>query len=338
MKELPRKFKRFIVSHGPQTSILVVGGVALVLGGMFLLGSPVFGLHDSTGGTSDGTKAQVQPSDSIASIKNKDSDKDGLSDLEERLYHTNPNNPDTDGDGYKDGEEVKNGYDPASKLSGGTQASSSGKQSSGSLLSLLNGDGTGGSVSAASAPAGTPSGLGGLGGLPNDQAQALGDAVLPNGQKVADLEVDQVLNKGSAPLPTVDRKAVKTTSDNSVARKTEYFNAVVKIGMSNDPFPPEYTVKKYLQDVEANNREMFEHMKVDAEAMLQEMQNLTVPAAMVDQHLHLLGILMASRDQLQQVLDSNLSSDSILALMGRSFFVMNEFTVFLQDTANALQS
>ncbi|MDD3285128.1 MAG: hypothetical protein PHG95_00590 [Patescibacteria group bacterium] len=42
-----------------------------------------------------------------------DSDFDGLSDYEElRVYGTNPLNPDTDGDGYNDGDEVKNGYNP----------------------------------------------------------------------------------------------------------------------------------------------------------------------------------------------------------------------------------
>lgn len=41
-----------------------------------------------------------------------DSDHDGLSNDLESLYTTDPSNPDTDGDGYKDGEEVANGYDP----------------------------------------------------------------------------------------------------------------------------------------------------------------------------------------------------------------------------------
>ncbi len=42
-----------------------------------------------------------------------DTDNDGLSDREEvEIYLTNPVNPDTDGDTYKDGDEVKNGYDP----------------------------------------------------------------------------------------------------------------------------------------------------------------------------------------------------------------------------------
>lgn len=42
-----------------------------------------------------------------------DTDADGLSDREEAVvYKTDPLNPDTDGDTYKDGDEVRNGYDP----------------------------------------------------------------------------------------------------------------------------------------------------------------------------------------------------------------------------------
>jgi hypothetical protein len=41
-----------------------------------------------------------------------DSDQDGLTDLEEISYGTDPKNRDTDGDGYSDGAEVRAGYDP----------------------------------------------------------------------------------------------------------------------------------------------------------------------------------------------------------------------------------
>jgi hypothetical protein len=41
-----------------------------------------------------------------------DSDKDGIPDDVERRLGTKPNASDSDGDGYKDGEEVLNGYDP----------------------------------------------------------------------------------------------------------------------------------------------------------------------------------------------------------------------------------
>ncbi len=42
----------------------------------------------------------------------KDSDGDGLSDVEEERLGTNPKNKDTDGDGYPDGLEVRTGHNP----------------------------------------------------------------------------------------------------------------------------------------------------------------------------------------------------------------------------------
>ncbi len=50
------------------------------------------------------------PAVSLAAL---DSDNDGLTDDEEmNVYHTDFQNPDTDGDGFLDGAEVKNGYSP----------------------------------------------------------------------------------------------------------------------------------------------------------------------------------------------------------------------------------
>lgn len=50
----------------------------------------------------------IEPTD------NPDADGDGLTLLEENLYGTDPNLEDTDKDGYKDGQELLNLYDPAS--------------------------------------------------------------------------------------------------------------------------------------------------------------------------------------------------------------------------------
>jgi hypothetical protein len=45
-----------------------------------------------------------------------DTDNDGLRDYDETdIYGTDPENSDSDGDGYPDGEEVKRGFDPNSK-------------------------------------------------------------------------------------------------------------------------------------------------------------------------------------------------------------------------------
>ncbi|HEX9664779.1 MAG TPA: hypothetical protein VGA49_03050 [Patescibacteria group bacterium] len=46
-------------------------------------------------------------------LNNPDTDGDGLTDFEEvRVYKTDPLNPDTDGDGFLDGDEVQAGFDP----------------------------------------------------------------------------------------------------------------------------------------------------------------------------------------------------------------------------------
>lgn len=46
-------------------------------------------------------------------VSSVDSDNDGLFDMEEvKTYMTDPLNPDTDGDSYLDGQEVKSGYNP----------------------------------------------------------------------------------------------------------------------------------------------------------------------------------------------------------------------------------
>lgn len=45
-------------------------------------------------------------------LEDNDNDGDGLSDKMELNFHTDLTNPDTDGDGYKDGDEIINEYNP----------------------------------------------------------------------------------------------------------------------------------------------------------------------------------------------------------------------------------
>lgn len=54
-----------------------------------------------------------QPQSLLSQDGDVDTDGDGLSDVEEvTIYHSDPYNPNTDGDRFPDGEEVKNGYSP----------------------------------------------------------------------------------------------------------------------------------------------------------------------------------------------------------------------------------
>jgi len=57
----------------------------------------------------------VQPKQEPLPPAGLDTDSDGLSDLEETLLSSNPRNPDSDGDGFLDGNEVFNLYNPVGK-------------------------------------------------------------------------------------------------------------------------------------------------------------------------------------------------------------------------------
>lgn len=52
-------------------------------------------------------------------LSSEDTDQDGLTDAEEKVFGTDSNKPDTDSDSYLDGSEVESGYDPT--LAGGAK-------------------------------------------------------------------------------------------------------------------------------------------------------------------------------------------------------------------------
>ena len=97
------------------------------------------------------TVAPGQDLSSVAALKNKDTDGDGLSDYDEiYVYHTSPYLEDTDGDGFSDYEEVKNGTDPncpagqtctSSPLTNSNQIVSPDMLASSSTASIYNGSG-----------------------------------------------------------------------------------------------------------------------------------------------------------------------------------------------------
>jgi hypothetical protein len=77
---------------------------SLVFFGLLLLGYAVFSMAEENSGSSMNIAL--------------DSDQDGLSDVEEKTYGTDPMKADTDGDGYIDGAEVQSGYDPSKPAPG----------------------------------------------------------------------------------------------------------------------------------------------------------------------------------------------------------------------------
>ena len=81
--------------------VVVMAGIAMFL--VYALAQYIHTLADN-GPTLNDSQALESPSD--------DPDHDGLSNSEESLWATDPFNPDSDADGFKDGEEVASGHNP----------------------------------------------------------------------------------------------------------------------------------------------------------------------------------------------------------------------------------
>ncbi len=80
--------------------IIIIIVIIAVVGGLILLLN------------SKREKELKSPTSELFPENFKDSDNDGLPDWQEELYGTDPNNPDTDGDGYSDSQEVELSRNP----------------------------------------------------------------------------------------------------------------------------------------------------------------------------------------------------------------------------------
>ena len=103
--------------------LLILGGLAFAATRLFFSGdgetpvepdvleSPTVVRPDATDEPGDiiSGPGDSDPTGSAAVV---DADGDTLTAAEERFYGTDPNNPDTDGDGFSDGDEVRRGFDP----------------------------------------------------------------------------------------------------------------------------------------------------------------------------------------------------------------------------------
>ena len=92
---------------------LKVPPVIIILGIILIIGGVVFVWKYAKKESLLGIEFEKRTEESL-----KDSDNDGLKDWEEELFHTDLLNPDTDGDGYLDGEEVDSGHNPLVKAPG----------------------------------------------------------------------------------------------------------------------------------------------------------------------------------------------------------------------------
>ncbi len=304
--------------------VSVVALAALVAGVSFLFGGSFSGIKNINSAKGGGSNGEVVPNESIISVAKQDVDKDGLTTLEEKRYRTDPNNPDTDGDGYKDGDEVKAGFDP-NGLAGDDNNKQANRLGAGSTgVSNLLGGITGGSGSG-----GNGLGRGGPGGLSlNDQT--LLDKSLPDGQKIGALEMDKLFNATSGAVPVVDTKKLSISKDNSQQAKRQFVANVAGLIKSNTPFPPKYSLGEYLKDIENNNRVMLEKVKVSNEIVSRKLWQMQVPSDLAASDARLIGMLEAHSKALRGLLISNGASDQTLFYTGRVMFLLGEYSSLLK--------
>lgn len=100
-----QRFRDYMTTTTPSKKILL-----LIIVSLIFLGGIIYALFYTAQ-----TETYVAPVASVI-IKNpvldKDTDNDGLKDWEEQLWKTDPLNPDSDGDGTPDGQEIKTGRNP----------------------------------------------------------------------------------------------------------------------------------------------------------------------------------------------------------------------------------
>lgn len=86
-------------------------GILLLIAGFLLIRLGLFFKQNVKTATLSNISSQVAGvSDENFAVR--DSDNDGIPDVNEAYYRTDPFNPDTDGDGYLDGEEIVSNYNP----------------------------------------------------------------------------------------------------------------------------------------------------------------------------------------------------------------------------------
>lgn len=274
-----------------------------------------------------------------------DSDQDGLSDTEELVYKTDPENKDTDGDGYSDGTEVKSGYDPLKPAPGDKINDDSTANVSKDLdinTKTSSGENLTEEFSSKIATI-----------IANEEADAQGITVSDINSLI---EENLPKNMQAEELPEIDKSEIKIKeqdysdlSEEERAKKIkededEYLSLMLYISSNNLPhnlsmdneatsFFKEITSK--IGTLYSNPEEMtyFNELAEKGEVILEQMQEIEVPESIID--LHIEGLQIANyaislkdkvsinrNDPISSIV--SLSSVESLLIMGSDFITKVE--------------
>ncbi|GEM_PF-297177 len=237
-----------------------------------------------------------------------DSDQDGLTDTEEKLYGTDPHNADTDGDGYSDGAEVKAGYDPLKKAPNDRPVAPVSNPTSQSATSQAT------VASTDSAPADTS------GNLTKQVAQkisSLTSQVDPNNPQTSMDEIQKIVTDSlgvqdkPVALPEIDpatihiKKQDYKESQKKELMKEDFSNYIAKvfyIFASNSPTPITSasdmtstmmkTAEQLIAAISTQNPAAMEGISKSGATILGQLKEVEVPADLVDLHIKALQYAM----------------------------------------------
>lgn len=112
LSEKPKKGKLLFVVIAVVGVVMLIVIVALVL--TSLGKKPTTSTQNTTNQTTNTTNTTASNTTNTVTVADPTADPDGdaLTNQEEAKYGTDPNNPDSDGDTFKDGAEVEKGFNP----------------------------------------------------------------------------------------------------------------------------------------------------------------------------------------------------------------------------------
>lgn len=254
-------------------------------------------------------KNKVLAMDSALDKAFLDTDEDGLNDMDEVLWKTDAEKKDTDGDGVPDGEEVKNGRDPAIAR----KALSDGSWSDELKKPEKSEDPANGTVTGQFVEDFMKKYMG--------SKAAVGGAALPEKVKA------ELVNSATANL-----------KKNTASYKDEYAKKDIKISQSADP-------KKYLNDLARALDENFKNISESElevmesfsdtrdpaklgvlsdyisayKATVDFMKNEQVPVSYADLHLSLLNSMQNTMLAVQNM--QRMPLDPVLGLVGTNLYI-----------------
>lgn len=216
-------------------------------------------------------------------VENIDSDSDGLTDTEEeRIYHTDPLKPDTDGDGYRDGDEVKTGHDPLTNENGSKgNASTTADASSQEYNRFI---------------ATNPDDLSKIDPTKYLDSNTIQDISSGNPSdqsidKLASLALSNVAISQTQVLPTIPDSAINISSASGKQAVQQYLFSLGSVLLQYAPFSDQKEMVTYITAAANGDTAKTQSLINMAKSSEAQIKTIPVPAELVDIHKKAIGVM-----------------------------------------------